>query len=67
MTGSAQLRLIKKITVNKPFLKVSRVLYVLEHAQRIVNQRRSTQTTLALEHEIRMCEIRRCLPILNSM
>jgi len=67
MTGASQLRLIKKITRNKPFMKASRVLNVLEHAQRVITDKRSEQTTLALEHELRMCEIRRYLPILNEL
>ena len=67
MTAQAEIRLIKKITANKPFLKASRILNILEHAQRTINERRYKETTLKLEHEIRMCEIRRCLPILNDM
>lgn len=67
MTGSAELRVIKKFTENKPSQKVSKVLKHLEKKKRKIRDRRSEQTTLALEHELRMCEIRRCLPILNSM
>jgi len=67
MTPEAQLRVIKKLTTNKPFQKIRTVLKHLEKKQRKILNRRSEQTTLALEHELRMCEIRRCLRILNSM
>ena len=67
MSGPAELRLIKKITANKPFMKVSRVLNVLGHARRVVRKRRSEQNTLKLEAEIRRCEIEKCLKILNDM
>ena len=67
MRGSAQLRLIKRVTKNKPFLKASKVLNILEHAQLIIDRRRSEQTDLALEHEIRMSEIRKCLSILREL
>ena len=67
MTAQAQMKVIKKITANKPFLKIGKVLNVLEHGRRVINRRRANGTDLKLEHEIRMCEIRRCLLILNSM
>jgi hypothetical protein len=67
MTAKAQLRLIKKITAGKPFIKASMVLNVLEHAQRVVNRRRAEQTSLALEHELFMCEARRCKKILKEL
>jgi hypothetical protein len=67
MTASAELRVIKKFTQDKPFQKVSKVLKHLEKKRSKILNRRSEQTTLALEHELRMCEIRRYLPILNEL
>ena len=67
MTAQAQLRVIKKFTQDKPFQKASKVLKHLEKKQRKILDRRSEQTTLALEAELRMCEIRRCLQILNEL
>ncbi len=67
MTGESELRVIRKFTQDKPFQKVSKVLKHLEKKRSKILNRKSEQTTLALEAELRMCEIRRCLPILNSM
>ena len=67
MTGSAQMRLINRVTKNKPFVKASRIANILWHGQQIISRRRAEQTTLALEHELRMCEIRRCLPSLRDI
>ncbi|RLA77004.1 MAG: hypothetical protein DRG30_01395 [Epsilonproteobacteria bacterium] len=60
MTGSAQMRLIEKITTGKPFMRVSRVMNILEHGQRIIRERRARATTLNLDHEIFLCETRQC-------
>ena len=67
MTGSAQMRLIEKITCNQPFKKIRTVLNVLEHGQRIITARRARATTLNLDHELFLCEARRCKEILRDI
>ena len=66
MTGESELRVIRKFTQDKPFQKVSKVLKHLEKKRKKILNRRSEQTTLALEHEIFLCEARRCLDILKE-
>ena len=67
MSPQGELRLVTKVTKNKPFQKISKVLNALDHAGRSVLRRRVEQTDLKLEHELFMCEARRCKKILSSM
>ena len=64
MTAKSELRFIKRLP---PFMKASEVAKRLHKAKKTVIHKQSEQTDLALESELRMCEIRRCLPILKEL
>jgi len=65
MTASAQLRTIQSMT--NPLPRLWEVLALLELKQKVINERRYSQTDLELERELRRCEIERCLPILEEL
>jgi len=67
MTAQAEHRLIKRVIANKPFMKANKIAYLLDIGSKTILHRQAETTTLKLEHEIRMCEVRKCLPILEEI
>lgn len=67
MSPSAELRVIQRIAHSKPFVNANTLVKILNEKKGVIMARRIKQTDLDLEAELRMCEIRRCLPILKEI
>lgn len=66
LSGQSQLRLIKKVTRCKPFMKISILESILDKANKAKLNRVAEQTTLKIEAELRRIEIDKCLEILKD-
>ena len=59
MSPRSEMRFIKALTNNKPFMRAKDVEASLNKAKKVILKRQCDSTDLKLEAEIRICEIRK--------
>ena len=67
ISGQSQLRLIKRVTKNKPFMKAREIENILYHANRVISERKRVSSNMELDRAIFVSQANTCNKIMEEM